>query len=159
MQRAALSFALLAVLTALLAVGCLFLAQKGYPFGAVGLRRLDSIASAPTFIPLAGLYFLTAALLMILPLRAASFMLSHATEVVFWTAIALIASIVGVVLARFVWGQSGALSSLVDWRFLYAAALIAGHFALDHLRRNILLRSLFFAIFMAAAAFCLFWTP
>ena len=159
MQRAALSFALLAVLTALLAVASLFLAQKGYPFGAVGLRRLDSIASAPTFIPLAGLYFLSAALLMILPLRAASFVLSNATEVVFWSAIALIAAIVGVVVARFAWGQNGALSSLIDWRFLYAAALIAAHFALDHLRKNVLLRTLFFAIFVAACAFCLFWTP
>ncbi|GHD10648.1 hypothetical protein ACFOEZ_07240 [Tianweitania populi] len=159
MQRAALSFALLAVLTALLVIACLFLAQKGYPFGAVGLRRLDSIASAPTFIPVAGLYFLTAALLVILPLRAASFVLSHATEVVFWAAIALIASIIGVVVARFAWGQSGALSSLVDWRFLYAAALVGAHFALDHLRKNVLLRSLFFAIFVAACAFCLFWTP
>jgi hypothetical protein len=159
MQRAALSFALLAVLTAFLVVFCLFLAQKGYPFGAIGLRRLDSIASAPTFIPLAGLYFLTAALLMILPLRAASFVLSHATEVVFWTAIALLASIVGVVVARFGWGQSNALSSLVDWRFLYAVGLIAAHFALDHLRRNVLLRSLSFAICVAASAFCLFWTP
>lgn len=159
MQRAALSFALLAVLTAFLAAACLFLAQKGYPFGAVGLGRLDSIARASTFIPLAGLYFLTAALLMIMPLRAASFVLSHATEVVFWAAIALIASVVGVVLARFAWGLGGALSSLVDWRFLYAVALIASHFALDHLRRNVLLRSLFFAIFVAASAFCLFWTP
>ncbi|MBS9720846.1 hypothetical protein JYU29_09125 [Tianweitania sp. BSSL-BM11] len=159
MQRAALSFALLAVLTALLVIACLFLAQKGYPFGAIGLRRLDSIASAPTFVPLAGLYFLTAALLMIMPLRAASFVLSHATEVVFWTTIALIATIVGVVVARFGWGQSSAPSSLVDWRFLYAAAVLATHFALDHLRKNVLLRTLFFAIFVAACAFCLFWTP
>jgi hypothetical protein len=158
MPRAALSFALLAVLTAVMTVACLFLAQKGYPFGAIGLRRLDSIAAATTFIPLAGLYFLSAALLMILPLRAASFVLSNATEVVFWAAIALLAAILGVVVARFAWGQGSALSSLVDWRFLYAAGLIIGHFALDHLRRNVLLRTLFFAIFMALAAFCLFWT-
>jgi hypothetical protein len=159
MQRAALSFALLAILTALMAVGCLFLAQKSYPFGAVGLGRLDSIASPRTFIPLAGLFFLSAALLMILPLRAASFVLSNATEVVFWAAIALLAAIFGVVVARFAWGQGSALRSLLDWRFLYAAGLITAHFALDHLRRNVLLRTLFFAIFMAVAAFCLFWTP
>ena len=159
MQRAALSFALITVLTALLGVGCLFLAQKGYPFGAVGLRRLDSLAAATTFIPLAALYFLSAALLMILPLRAASFVLSSAAEVLFWSTIALLAGILGLVLARFGWGQTNALESLTEWRFGYAVAVIGSHFALDKLRRNILLRSLFFAIFMAVTAFCLFWTP
>ena len=157
MQRAALSFLFLLLLSAALAIGCLFLAQKGYPFGAVGLRRLDSFASVPAFIPLAALYFLSAALLMLLPLRAASFVLSHATEILFWTAIGLAACIFGTVLARFAWGQNNALLAIADIRILYAVALIGAHFALDSLRRNALTRSLFFVVFLAATAFCLFW--
>jgi len=158
MQRAAFSFALPAVLTAFLAAVCLFLAQKGYPFGAVGLRRLDGVASAASFIPLAAIYFLSAALMMLLPLRAAAFVLTHAAEVVFWTVLLLLGALVGVIAARLAWGQNGALSSLLDWRFLYAAAVIAGHFALNGLRKNVLMRSLFFAAFVAAAGFCLFWS-
>lgn len=157
MQRAAFSFATVTLLTALLAAACLFLAQKGYPFGAVGLRRLGNVANAPTFIPIAALYFLSAALMMLLPLRAAAFVLTNAADVLFWTAIALLGAIIGVVLGQVAFGQTRAPAALFDWRFAYAAAIFICHFLLNSLRANLLLRTLGFAVFVAACAFCLFW--
>src|SRR5690606_32172363 len=60
---------------AILAASGLAVAEHGYPHGAIGLKRLDAIANSATFIPLAALYAFSVALLMIMPLKAASFIL------------------------------------------------------------------------------------
>ncbi|TIT83431.1 MAG: hypothetical protein E5W59_28830, partial [Mesorhizobium sp.] len=72
--------------------------------------------------------------------------------------VALFATIVGSLVARWAFGQGGVLWALVNWRFLFVAAIVAAHFAMNELRRNILLRSLFFVVFAAATLACLFWT-
>ena len=158
MTRALSSFVLIALLSAALAALSLAVAQKGYPHGAAGLRRLDGIASATTFIPIAALYILSALLLMILPMRAASFVLVHATDKLFWTAIALLAAIAGILAAKAAFGQRAALWALADWQFAFAAATIGCHFLLNELRRNVLSRSIGFVLFLAATLACLFWT-
>jgi hypothetical protein len=159
MTKAISTFALVAILTAALAAASLFATQKGYPQGAIGLSRLGDIANAATFIPLAAIYALSGALLMILPLRAASFVLVSATDALFWTAVALLAAIVGVVLARAAFGQTVApLWALADWRFAFALAVIGCHAILNALRQNVLLRSIGFAAFIAATLLCLYWT-
>nr|WP_245451615.1 hypothetical protein [Mesorhizobium waimense] len=47
---------------------------------------------------------------------------------------------------------------MVYWRFLFVAAIVAAHLTMNDLRRNVLLRSLFFVIFAAATLACLFWS-
>jgi hypothetical protein len=158
MSKAVSTFALVAVLTAALAAISILVSQKGYSQGAIGLGRLDGLANATTFIPIAAIYFFSCLLLMILPMRAASFVLVNATDVLFWTTITLLATIVGVLVARIAFGQTGALRALLDWRFVFAIAVIACHFILDELRRNVLLRSIAFAAFIAATLLCLYWT-
>lgn len=158
MSRAVTAFAFVAVLSGLLMALSIAVARHGYPHGAIGARRLDDIADAATFLPLAAIYFFAAMLIMILPIRAAGAVLLNASEIVFWATIALFASIVGTLLARLAFGQSGALWALWNWRFLFAAAIVGCHFSMDTFRRNILLRSLFFVIFAAATLACLFWS-
>jgi hypothetical protein len=158
MSKALTSFALVTVLAALLMALSLAVARHGYPYGAVGARRLDGIADAGTFIPLAAVYFFSALLMMVLPIRAAGIVLTHAADALFWTVIVLLAAIVGGLVARWAFGQGGALWALLNWRFLFAAAVIGCHFVMSELRRNVLLRSLFFVIFAAATLACLFWS-
>lgn len=158
MNKAAASFALVAVLTALLMALSLAVARHGYPFGVTGVKRLDGIANADTFLPLAALYFLAAMLMMILPLKAASVVLLNAADTLHWVVIALFATIVGCLVARWAFGQTSAPSALLDWRFLFVLAIVGCHLAMNELRRNILLRSLFFAIFGMATLACLYWS-
>ncbi|MBZ9703687.1 MULTISPECIES: hypothetical protein [unclassified Mesorhizobium] len=158
MSKALTSFALVAVLTALLMALSLVVARHGYPYGAIGVRRLDGIADAGMFIPLAAVYFFSALLMMILPIRAASIVLTHAADAIFWTVIVLLASIVGCLVARWAFSQRDALWALLNWRFLFAAAIVGCHFVMNELRRNVLLRSLFFVVFAAATLACLFWS-
>ncbi len=158
MSKAVISFALVAVATALLMAMSLAVARHGYPFGIVGVRRLEGIADAGVFLPLAALYFLSAMLMMILPIRAASFVLLNAADILFWTVIALFATIVGCLAAKWAFGQAGVVRALWDWRFLFVAAVAACHLAMNELRRNVLLRSLFLVIFAAATLACLFWS-
>src|SRR5690606_20050919 len=107
---------------------------KGYGFGALGTARLDGLASAATFIPLAAIYSFAAVLMMILPLRAAGFVMANAATPVYSTALVLLATIVGVQVARFAFGNHGALWVLADWQFLFAAAIVAAHLAMNALR-------------------------
>lgn len=158
MQKAITSFALVAVLTALLMTLSLFVARHGYPFGVTGMKRLDGVANADTFLPLAAIYFLAAMLMMILPLKAASIVLLHAADMLYWVVIALFATIVGCLAARWAFGQTSAPWALFNWRFLVVAAVVGCHLAMNELRRNVLLRSLFFAIFGVATLACLFWS-
>ncbi len=158
MSKALSTFALVAVFTALLMALSLAVARHGYPYGAIGVRRLDGIADAGSFLPLAAVYFFSAMLMMILPIRAAGIVLTHAADALFWAVIALLATIVGCLVARWAFGQSSVLWALVNWRFLFAAAIVGSHFTMNELRRNILLRSLFFVIFAAATLACLFWS-
>ncbi|MGS1094397.1 hypothetical protein ACVCNR_07410 [Aquamicrobium terrae] len=157
MSKAVTSFVLIAVLGGLLMVLSLAVARHDYPFGMVGVRRLEGIASPQNFVPLAALYFFSAMLMMILPLKAASMVLVNAADALMWTAIALFAAIVGCVLARWAFGQSSIVRVLWDWRFLFAMAIVGCHLALNALRRNVLLRSLAFAGFAALTLACLFW--
>lgn len=153
------TFALVAVLTALLMVLSIALARHDYAtFGALGARRLDGLASAQTFIPLAAIYFFGVALLMILPLRAAAFVLVSGVEPVYWAAVVLIATIAGCLLARVAFGQTSALAVLLDWQFVFVAAIVVCHAILNELRRNVLLRSLALAACLAASLACLFWS-
>ncbi|WP_027052733.1 hypothetical protein [Mesorhizobium erdmanii] len=158
MSKALSSFALVAVFTALLMALSLAVARHGYPYGVIGARRLDNIADAATFIPLAAVYFFSAMLMMILPIRVASIVLTHAADAIFWAVIVLFATIFGGLVARWAFGQSGMLSALLNWRFLFAVAIVGCHFVMNELRRNVLLRSLFFVIFAAATLACLFWS-
>lgn len=158
MSKALTSFALVAVLTALLMALSLAVARHGYPYGAIGVRRLDGIADAGMFIPIAAVYFFSAMLMMILPIRAAGVVLTHAADAVFWTVITLFAAIVGCLAARWAFGQGSAVGALLNWRFLFAAAIVGCHFIMNELRRNVLLRSLFFAVFAAATLACLLWS-
>lgn len=152
------TFVLITVLTGLLAALSIALQAKGYGFGALGTARLDAIASAATFIPLAALYALSGALMVILPLRAAGFIYINAAAPIHAAALALFATILGVQLARFAFGSSGALWTLVDWQFLFAVAIVAMHFFLNATRSNALIRTVFFLIFIAATLACVYWT-
>jgi hypothetical protein len=158
MSKALTTFALVAVLTGLLMAVSLAVARHGYPYGAIGVRRLDGMADAETFIPLAAVYFFSALLMMILPIRAASIVLTHAADALFWTVVVLLAAVVGGLLARWAFGQASAMLALLNWRFLFAVAVIGCHFVMNELRRNVLLRSLFFVVFAAATLACLFWS-
>jgi hypothetical protein len=158
MTKAISTFVLVAVLTAALAAAILFLTQKGYPHGTTGLSRLDGVANAATFIPLAAIYSFSGLLLMILPMRAASFVLVNATDTLFWTTTALLATILGVLVGKAAFGQTTVLWALADWRFVFALAILACHFVLNELRRNALLRSIGFVTFIAATLLCLYWT-
>ena len=157
MSKALTSFALVAVLAALLMALSLSVARHGFPFGVIGVKRLDSIADTGMFLPLAAVYFFSALLMMVLPIRAASIVLINAADTVFWTMVALFASIVGCVIAKWAFGQTTALWTLWNWRFLFVAAVVGCHLVMNDLRRNILLRSLFLVVFAAAALACLFW--
>ena len=158
MSKALTSFALVAVLTALLMALSLAVARHGYPYGVIGVKRLDGIADAGSFIPLAAVYFFSAMLMMILPIRAAGVVLTNAADVIFWATIALFATIVGCLVTRWAFGQSGALWALLNWRFLFVAAIVGCHIIMNELRRNVLLRSLFFVVFAVATLACLFWS-
>lgn len=158
MNRTVAAFLLVAVLTALLAAGSIALEDKGYGFGALGLARLDGLASAATFVPLAAIYSLTAMLMMILPLRAAGFVHASGATPVYSATLVLFATIVGVQAARFAFGSRDALWTLADWQFLFAAAIVGAHLVMNELRRNVLLRTLFFVVFIAATLACLYWT-
>jgi hypothetical protein len=158
MNKALTSFALVTVFSGLLMALSLAVARHGYPFGALGVKRLDAIADAATFLPLAAVYFFSAMLMMILPIRAAGLVLVNAADTVFWTTIVLFATIVGGLLARWVYGQSDVLWALWNWRFLFVAAIAGCHLVMNDLRRNILLRSLFLVVFALATLACLFWS-
>lgn len=158
MTKALTCFLLSAVLTGLLMALSLAVARHGYPFGAIGVKRLDAIADAATFLPLAAIYFLSAMLMMILPLRAAAFVLVGAADTIFWATIVLFGSIAGGLLARWAYGQTDVLWALWNWRFLFVAAIVGCHLVMNDLRRNTLLRSLFVVAFAAATLACLFWS-
>lgn len=157
MSKALTSFAFVAVMSALLMALSLAVARHGYPFGATGVKRLDAIADAATFLPLAAVYFFAALLMMVLPIRAAGIVF-NAAEAVFWAVIVLFATIVGGLAARWAFGQSDAVWALWNWRFLFVAVVVGCHFAMNDFRRNILLRSLFVIVFCAATLACLFWS-
>lgn len=158
MNRALTSFAMIAVLSGLLMALSLAVARHGYPIGAIGARRLDEFANIAVFLPLAAIYFASAMLIVILPVRPAGAILINAAEIIFWAVIALAATIIGCALVRWAFGQGNILRTLWDWRFICAAVIIACHFSMDSLRRNILLRSLSFVAFTAAMLACLLWT-
>ena len=158
MNRTLAAFLLVAVLTCLLAVLSIAMETKRYAFAALGVARLDGLASAATFIPLAALYAFSAALMMVLPLRAAGFVHANAASPLWSAALVLLATIVGVQAARFAFGNAAALWVLADWQFLFAAAIVGAHLAMNELRRNVLLRTVFFVVFIAATLACLWWT-
>lgn len=159
MAKTVSTFLLITVLTALLMALSIAMARHGYAtFGALGMRRLDGLASAATFIPLAAIYFFGVALLMILPLRAAAFVLVSGVDTVYWAAVVLFSTIVGCLIARLAFGQAGALKVLLDWQFVFVAAIVGCHAILNELRRNVLLRSLSLVASVAASLACLFWT-
>lgn len=156
MAKTVSTFLLVAVLAALLMALSLALMRHGYAaYGAAGARRLESLANAASFVPLAALYFLGVALLMILPLRAAAFVLVGAVETTYWAAVVLFATIAGCVAARLAFGQTGAPKALLDWHFVFLAAIVGCHAILNELRRNVLLRSLAL-VFSVAAALAMF---
>lgn len=158
MNRTAASFLLVTVLTAALAALSFAVEQKGYAFGALGLARLDDLANAATFVPLAAIYAFASVLMMILPLRAAGFVHTNGATPTYAATLVLLATIVGVLVARFAFGDRAALWALLDWQFLFAGAIIAAHLLMNELRRNVLLRTIFFVVFIAATLACLFWT-
>lgn len=158
MNRTAAAFVLIAVLTGLLAALSIAVEAKGYAFGALGLARLDGLANAATFVPLAAIYAFAAVLMMILPLRAAGHVMVSAATPVFSATLVLFSTIVAVQAARFSFGDRAALWALADWRFLFAGAIVAAHLAMNELRRNVLLRTLSFVAFLVATLACLFWT-
>ena len=158
MSKILISFVLVTLLAALLMALSVAVAKHGYAFGAVGVKRLDSIADAGTFLPVAALYFFSATLMMILPIRAAGFVLLNTADLLLWTVVVLFATVVGDLLARAAFGQTDALWTLWNWRFLFVPAMVVSHLTMNELRRNTLLRSLAFVIFAAATLACLLWS-
>jgi hypothetical protein len=158
MAKSVSTFILVTVLTALLMALSIAVMRHGDPFGALGMKRLDGLAGAATFIPLAALYFFGVALLMILPLRAASFILVNGVETVYLAVIVLFATIVGCLVARMAFGQFTAYRALLDWQFVFVLAVLVCHAILNELRRNVLLRTLALVASVAATLACLFWT-
>mgnify|MGYP001180878684 CR=1 FL=1 len=158
MNRTASAFLLVTLLTGLLAALSIAVEIKGYAFGALGTARLDGLANAATFIPLAAIYAFSAVLMMLLPLRAAGFVMANAATPVYSAGLVLLATIVGVQAARFAFGNYGALRVLLDWQFLFAFGIIAAHLSMNALRRNVLLRTIFLVVFVAATLACLYWT-
>lgn len=157
MKQTAIPFLVVMVLTALLAALSIAIQTKGYPHGATGLARLDAIANAATFIPLAALYAFAALLILLMPARGAGFMYANAASPIYFTSVVLLASIVGVQLTRAAFGGTSALRVLLDWQFVFAAAIIVAHQLLDAFRRNVLMRTLGFVLFVVAALACLYW--
>lgn len=102
------------------------------------------------------IYAFVAVLMMILPLRAAGFVMASAAKPVFTATLVLFSTIVAVQTARFSFGNRGALWALADWQFLFAAAIVAAHLAMKELRRKVLLRTIFCVVFIAAMLACLF---
>jgi hypothetical protein len=158
MAKTVSTFILVTVLTALLMALSIAVMRHGDPFGALGMKRLDGLASAATFIPLAALYFFGVALLMILPLRAASFVLVNGVETVYVAVVVLFATIIGCLVARVAFGQINAYRALLDWQFVFVLAVAVFHAILNELRRNVLMRTLALVASVAATLVCLFWT-
>jgi hypothetical protein len=158
MAKSISAFALVVVLSGILMALSVALVRQGYAFGAIGAKRLDGLADAASFIPLAALYFFGVALLMILPLRAAAFVLVSAVETTYLAVLVLFATIVGCLLGRVAFGQFDVLRVLIDWQFVFAAAIVVCHALLNELRRNVLLRSLALVASVAATLACLYWT-
>jgi hypothetical protein len=158
MAKTISTFILVTVLTALLMALSIAVMRHGDPFGALGMKRLDGLASAATFIPLAALYFFGVALLMILPLRAASFVLVNGVETVYVAVVVLFATIIGCLVARMAFGQINAYRALLDWQFVFVLAVAVFHAILNELRRNVLMRTLALVASVAATLVCLFWT-
>ena len=158
MAKTVSTFILVTVLTALLMALSIAVMRHGDPFGALGMKRLDGLASAATFIPLAALYFFGVALLMILPLRAASFVLVNGVETVYVAVVVLFATIIGCLVARMAFGQINAYRALLDWQFVFVLAVAVFHAILNELRRNVLMRTLALVASVAATFACLFWT-
>jgi hypothetical protein len=158
MAKTVSTFILVTVLTALLMALSIAVMRHGDPFGALGMKRLDGLASAATFIPLAALYFFGVALLMILPLRAASFVLVNGVETVYVAVVVLFATIIGCLVARMAFGQINAYRALLDWQFVFVLAVAVFHAILNELRRNVLMRTLALVASVAATLACLFWT-
>jgi hypothetical protein len=152
------TFLLVLVLSALLMALSIAVMRHGDPFGALGMKRLEGLAGPATFIPLAAIYFFGIALLMILPLRAASFVLVNGVEATYLAVVVLFATIVGCIAARMAFGQIAAYRALIDWQFVFVLAVVVCHAILNELRQNVLLRSLALAASVAATLACLFWT-
>lgn len=158
MNKTAATFLLVAVLAALLAALSIAIQIKGYPFGALGLARIDALANASSFIPLAAIYAFSAVLMLLLPLRAAGFVFVNAAAPVHSATLVLLATIIGLQGARAAFGNLDALWKLVDWQFVFAAAIVGVHLMLNALRRNVLVRTIGFVVFTAATLACLYWT-
>lgn len=158
MKETVTTFIVVAVLTALLAAFSFLVQDKGYPQGALGYGRLDALASAATFIPLAALYAFAALLIMLAPASGAGFIYANGTNPIYYATVVLLASIIGLQVARVVFVSVGALRVLLDWQFVFAAGILVAHQFLDAFRRNVLLRTIGVVVFAAAVILCLFWT-
>jgi hypothetical protein len=158
MNRTIATFLLVTLLTGLLTAASIALEIKGYGFGALGTARLDGIANAASFVPLAALYAFSAALMMILPLRAAGLVYANAAAPLNAAVLVLMATILGVQIARFAFGNTGSLQILLDWQFVFAIGIVGSHMVMNTLRRDVLMRTLSFVAFLAATLACLYWT-
>lgn len=157
LNRTATTFLVLTVIAAVLAAASFAIRIKGYGFGTLGIERLDMIANAATFIPIAAIYAFSAMFMMILPVRGAGFVYQQAASPVWAATLVLLATILGLQITRFGFGDHQALSALLDWRFGFAAAIVAIHLFLDQLRSNALTRTLAFACLALATLACLYW--
>lgn len=158
MRRIVWPFVVVLMLTLVAAALSHALVDKGYGIGAVGLERLAAIAGPLAFMPLAGLYALAAGLVVLLPIRAAAWIHDNASTPIVYSGIVLLATIVGLAGARTIFAERDAYLALLDWRYLFAAAVIAVHMAANRLRSNVLIRSLAALALTAAALACLYWS-
>lgn len=158
MKQTAVPFLVVTILTALLAALSIAVQTKGYPHGATGLSRLDALAGAATFVPLAALYAFAAMLIVLAPARAAGFMYANAASPIFSASVVLLAAIVGLQVGRAAFGSIAALGVFLDWQFGFVAAILIAHQFLDAFRRNVLTRTLGFVLFVAATLACLYWS-
>lgn len=158
MSRIAWPFILIAMFTLALAALGYGLAIKGYGIGMTGVERLDAIAAPAMFMPLAALYVFSAALVALLPLRAASFTHASASVPLYSATLILLATIVGVILARVIFVDRDTIWQLADWHNLFAVGVVVVHLGTNQLRRNLAVRSLAVVALLGAAGACLFWS-
>lgn len=151
------SLSVVTILTVLLAALSIAVRSKAI-HGAIGLSRLDALAGAATFVPLAALYAFAAMLIVLAPARAAGFMYANAASPIFSASVVLLAAIVGLQVARAAFGSIAALGMFLDWQFGFAAAILIAHQLLDAFRRNVLTRTLGFVLFVVATLACLYWS-
>lgn len=147
----------LTLAAALLMAACMGLTFTQWDRKAIAVKRLLDLIDPETIVPLASVYFLSAFLMVILPIRAAGTVFSNCAEPLFFAVLALFAGMLGFALVMKGFGQGAPLQSMMDWRLLLVGAVIIVHMQITELRRVMLIRILAAAALVALALVPLYW--